>query len=154
MKLQPGRSTRPTLTSAPGLAKAILGTFNNASSKKRFLRYVDPYSEPDKLLTSPQYCTPTMRDLPNMGESARGKSSDPTTSQPPQQSTSHPIAEQPRVAPTSQPAVAPPSTTDSKVLVEANSSDASGGWADLIWQKWRWGLFIAIAVVVSRLSSS
>jgi len=99
----------------------------------------------------PEYCTPTMRDLPNMGEPARGKSPDPTSSQLPQQSTPHHITEQPRAIPGSQPAQ---STAEAKTVAEANSSDASGGWADLLWQKWRWGLFIAIAVIVSRLSSS
>lgn len=28
------------------------------------------------------------------------------------------------------------------------------GWRNLIWEKWRWGAVIAIAVLVSRLSSS
>lgn len=103
-----------------------------------------------KRLTCLQYCTPTMRDLPNMGESARGKS-DSTPSQPPQQPTPLQIAEQTRAAPTSQSAVTPQSTTEAKTVAEVN---ASGGWANLVWQKWRWGLFIAIAVIVSRLSSS
>jgi ubiquitin-conjugating enzyme E2 J2 len=85
-----------------------------------------------------------------MGESVRGKSSDPTPSQPPRQPAPPRIVEQPRAAPAPQPvAVAEP-----KAAAEANSSDASGGWADIIWQKWRWGVFIAIAVIVSRLSSS
>lgn len=106
-------------------------------------------SRSDKPLTGSQYCTSTMRDLPNMGESARGKSSDATPSQLPQQPTPHHIVEQPRVVLT-QPAVPPQSAT----VADGDSSDASGGWADLIWQKWRWGLFIAIAVIVSRLSSS
>jgi len=101
----------------------------------------------------PEYCTPTMRDLPNMGESARGKSSDTTPSQLPQQPTPHHIVEQPRVV-LIQPAIPPQSTTEAKTVADGDSSDASGGWADLIWQKWRWGLFIAIAVIVSRLSSS
>jgi len=102
----------------------------------------------------PEYCTPTMRDLPNMGESVRGKSSDPSPSQPPQKPTPPHIIEQPRAAPNPQPGAAPPSATDSKAVTVASSSDASGGWADVIWQKWRWGPFIAIAVIVSRLSSS
>jgi len=101
----------------------------------------------------PEYCAPTMRDLPNMGESVRGKS-DATPSQPPQQPTPPRTIVQPRATQTSQPAAAPPSTTEAKPMVEANSGEASGGWADLIWEKWRWGLFIAVAVIVSRLSSS
>lgn len=92
-----------------------------------------------------------MRDLPNMGESARGKLADPTT---PQQPTPHQTVEQPRIVPTSQPASTSQSAAEAKAVAEANSADASGGWADVVWQKWRWGLFIAIAVIVSRLSSS
>jgi len=98
----------------------------------------------------PEYCTPAMRDLPNMGESVRGKSSDTTPSQQPQQSTPHRILELPRAAANPQPAAA----TEPKAVVEASSGSTPGGWADVIWQKWRWGLFIAIAVIVSRLSSS
>ena len=138
------------LTNAPGPARATLGTFNSASSKKRSPRYVISNPEPDQRLTDAQYCALTMRDLPNMGESVRGKSSDRTPSQPPQQSTPPRVVEQPRAAQTPQP-VATPTTAESKAVVEANST---GGWADVIWQKWRWGLFIAVAVIVSRLSSS
>lgn len=110
---------------------------------------------PENRLTFSQYCTSTMRDLPNMGESARGKSSDSTPSQTPQSQPTPPhIVEQPRVVPTPQTAGTSQSTTEAKPVADANSSDASGGWADVIWQKWRWGLFIAIAVIVSRLSST
>ena len=137
---------------APGLVRVILGTFNSANSKKRSPRCVTLHPEPERCLTNAQYCTPTMRDLPNMGESVRGKSSDTTPSQ--SQSTPRRVVEQSRGAPSPQSAPVPPATAESKAVVEASSSNASSGWADLIWQKWRWGLFIAIAVIVSRLSSS
>jgi len=117
--------------------------------KEAFPEVCHPNPEPERFLTDPQYCTPTMRDLPNMGESVRGKSSDPTPSQPPKR-----IAEQPRATQNPQPVAVPPTAAESKAVVEASSSSASGGWADIVWQKWRWGLFIAIAVIVSRLSSS
>jgi len=100
----------------------------------------------------PEYCTPTLRDLPNMGESVRGKPADTTPSQP--QPTPQRAVEQLRAALNLQPVAAPPATTDPKAVVEASSSNTSGGWADIIWQKWRWGLFIAVAVIVSRLSST
>jgi ubiquitin-conjugating enzyme E2 J2 len=132
------------------------GSVNTTDTDKRaWARKSHPWNIQQRKFKEafPEYCTPTMRDLPNMGESVRGKSSDPTPSQPSQQST-HSIVEQPRAVPNPQPAAAHPATTGSKAVVEANSSDASGGWADVIWQKWRWGLFIAIAVIVSRLSSS
>lgn len=104
---------------------------------------------PRNSLIGSQYCTSTMRDLPNMGESARRGPSDPTSSRLSQQ---HQVVEQARAVPASQPGATPQPTTEAKTVAEA--SEASGGWADLIWQKWRWGLFIAIAVIVSRLSSS
>ena len=28
------------------------------------------------------------------------------------------------------------------------------GWGHLLWEKWRWGLLIAVAVVISRFSST
>lgn len=87
-----------------------------------------------------------------MGESVRGKPADTTPSQP--QSTPQRAVEQLRAALNPQHVAAPPATTDPKAVVEASSSNTSGGWADIIWQKWRWGLFIAVAVIVSRLSSS
>ena len=30
----------------------------------------------------------------------------------------------------------------------------SGGWRQLLWEKWRWGVVLALALVVSRLSSA
>ena len=31
---------------------------------------------------------------------------------------------------------------------------AALGWGQLLWEKWRWGLLIAVAVVISRFSST
>jgi len=100
----------------------------------------------------PDYCTPTPRDLPNMGETRNEKSSEPSRASP---SSSSPVltqtAQQPHVPQSA--TNAHPSANDGNKVMEGGS-DTGGGWVELLWQKWRWGLFIAIAVVVSRLSSS
>lgn len=103
----------------------------------------------------PDYCTPTMRDLPNMGEKERGS---PSTNTPP------PIA-QPPAQPIAPPALPTNSTTtDPNALSRPGQSGANGeaaanarGWADawrqVFWEKWRWGVILALALVVSRMSS-
>jgi len=92
-----------------------------------------------------------MKDLPNMGESDRGKASDAA----PKPQTSIPA-----VIPAVQ-AVAPPkpNTLLNNVPV-ARSPRAkevplgwAAGWKKTLYEKWRWAALIALAVVVSRLSS-
>lgn len=41
-------------------------------------------------------------------------------------------------------------TKDDKIPATARAT----GWGQLIWDKWRWGLLIAVAVLLSRLSTS
>lgn len=103
----------------------------------------------------PDYCTPTMRDLPNMGEKERGSPS--TTTPPP--------AAQPPAPSIAQPALPTSSTTtDPSALSRPAQSGANGeaaanarGWADawrqVFWEKWRWGVILALALAVSRMSS-
>lgn len=84
-----------------------------------------------------------MRDLPNLGEKERGvPSPQPTTPQPQQ-------PQRPVEAQTQPTAVAPRNTAEEK----GNAL----GWVDsavqVVWEKWRWGLLIALAVIVSRVSS-
>ncbi|KAJ7498179.1 UBC-like protein [Mycena galericulata] len=90
----------------------------------------------------PDYCAPQIRDLPNMGERERGPSAKPQP-QP-----------QPPVAPTV-PAVSP---GDKAAVPGAPSDDAAAAWTTslgrALWEKWRWGLLIALAVMVSRFSST
>ncbi|KIJ55508.1 hypothetical protein M422DRAFT_24077 [Sphaerobolus stellatus SS14] len=104
----------------------------------------------------PEYCTPELIDLPNMGEKERGKPDTPPKSTSPIANpvvtASLPSASQPAIPPTSN-AVDKPAP--------ANPNNARGtvggwaaGWRELIWEKWRWGALIAIAVLVSRLSSN
>jgi ubiquitin-conjugating enzyme E2 J2 len=79
-----------------------------------------------------------------MGEPPRAKPAPKTTIQP-----SPPIVVEHQAAPPPQPVVPAPVPT-----ITDDPSSSEGGWVEMFWQKWRWGLFIAIAVVVSRLSST
>lgn len=108
----------------------------------------------------PDYCTPTIRDLPNMGEKERGS---PSTNAP------SPIAQSPATQPPT-PTIAQPApltgsdVADPNALSRPAQSGANGeaaanarGWADawrqVFWEKWRWGVILALALVVSRMSS-
>ncbi|OAX39854.1 UBC-like protein [Rhizopogon vinicolor AM-OR11-026] len=123
----------------------------------------------------PDYCTETLRDLPNMGERERGKP-DPPATQPapithtasllsPPLSRSASATHQPQVRdrrPVAQALAA--TTTNASDVVNASLTSTNKpttkpqGWTgplrQVLWEKWRWGVLIAFAVIVSRLSSS
>ncbi|KIJ65234.1 hypothetical protein HYDPIDRAFT_89300 [Hydnomerulius pinastri MD-312] len=125
----------------------------------------------------PDYCTPTLRDLPNMGERERGKpdaesnvkpsSASPYPS-PMSSSTSATLptqvilrrnpgtAPQPPVTAVAAPAPLVPDASNS--LTSTNKPPVPQGWTaswrQVIWEKWRWGVLIALAVIVSKMSSS
>lgn len=125
----------------------------------------------------PDFCTPTMQDLPNMGLPAASRSASPpepaaaAAPPPPASSTANP--------PTPTTTTSPPATTASStttnsipklnnVLPKAadlakpsntlnpnrENSEEGCSWAKVFWNKWQWGVLIVFAVVVSRLSSS
>ncbi|OJT13737.1 Ubiquitin-conjugating enzyme E2 6, partial [Trametes pubescens] len=107
----------------------------------------------------PEYCTPTLRDVPNMAQKERGISPSPS----PKTSVS---STAPGSAPAS-PAPTPAPVPKDKAVTRAPnggipSTDGSNGvgqsWAaslrQMVWQKWRWGVILALALVVSRMSSS
>ncbi|KAF7345535.1 UBC-like protein [Mycena venus] len=76
----------------------------------------------------PEYCSTQIRDLPNMGErGARAFSS------------------------------ANPNDKDKALSEQGAGAGADGAWTTslgkVLWEKWRWGLLIALAVMVSRFSS-
>ncbi|KAI1793443.1 UBC-like protein [Ganoderma leucocontextum] len=108
----------------------------------------------------PEYCTPIARDVPNMAQKERGVSAaPPATSLPPSGSVTPLVLQPPPVQPPAAPA------NDKAVSRTANgtSSGSPGdnrapGWAaslrQIVWDKWRWGVVLALALVVSRLSSS
>ncbi|OBZ66496.1 Ubiquitin-conjugating enzyme E2 6 [Grifola frondosa] len=116
----------------------------------------------------PEHCTPMPRDLPNMGEKDRGvaplSQSSPSTLV-----SATPTPSQPRVVVTP----ATPSSSDANLVSRTSSSAVSSpavpngthdvnkaaagwtaSWRQMIWEKWRWGVVLALALVVSRLSSS
>ncbi|KAI0736424.1 UBC-like protein [Fomitopsis betulina] len=105
----------------------------------------------------PDYCITTIRDLPNMGEKERGT---PSTNAP------SPVAQrQPPASTIAQPAPPTgPTTANPNAIARPAQSTANGeaaanarGWADawrqVFWEKWRWGVILALALVVSRMSS-
>lgn len=108
-----------------------------------------------------EYCTPTARDVPNMAQKERGVSpAPPATSSlpPPTTTTGTPVSLQPQPV---QPPTA--SASDKAVSRTPNGTSSPGdsgaqGWAaslrQIVWEKWRWGVVLALALVVSRLSSS
>jgi ubiquitin-conjugating enzyme E2 J2 len=116
----------------------------------------------------PEYCTPSRRSLPNMGEKERGT---PDTSEPtPEPSDSStptarlPLILTPKVGLGHQSQVAPPKTAGvvrprkARAVSTTGAGDGSRGWAatwrEVVWDKWRWGVLIALAVVVSRITTS
>ncbi|KII87129.1 hypothetical protein PLICRDRAFT_42784 [Plicaturopsis crispa FD-325 SS-3] len=110
----------------------------------------------------PDYCTPEPRDLPNMGERSRGKPDippPPATSAPaaiPKISTAAPrrtVAAPKTAKPTAPPATVA-RTTAGTGAAPGTPAVPEPGWAAAIWEKWRWGVFIALALLVSRMSSS
>jgi len=118
----------------------------------------------------PDHCTLSLKNLPNMGEKELGKpdeapaiplsanvsangnvTSDPRLTSPFTTPTS---AQGPHPAPKLNGDPSPPrgpatGTNDSHGVL----STWAAGLRNVIWEKWRWGALIALAVVVSRLSS-
>jgi ubiquitin-conjugating enzyme E2 J2 len=88
-----------------------------------------------------QHCAPQMRDLPNMGEADRGPSHKVKAASPPT-----PSAASSPAAPSSLP---PTPASDGRALA---SPAPDPSWLRYLWERWRWGILILIAVVVSRLS--
>ncbi|KAI0630740.1 UBC-like protein [Trametes polyzona] len=112
----------------------------------------------------PEYCTPTPRDVPNMAQKERGASATPA---PKASASTTTTAPSPKLVPPTPVAPAPvPSSNDKAVSRTPNGSIPSPdglngvgqGWAaslrQMIWEKWRWGVILALALVVSRMSSS
>ncbi|TFY80585.1 hypothetical protein EWM64_g3428 [Hericium alpestre] len=114
----------------------------------------------------PEYCTPLPRDPPNMAEKDRGKP-EPAASSPAPVPTSAPVRTS--QASTSVATVAAATarnvaaarprkiTKPSGVAATPGVGEASRGWAtswrQMVWEKWRWGVLIALAVIVSRITS-
>jgi len=104
----------------------------------------------------PEFCSAQMKDLPNMGEKERGKPDVPPPALigldiPPIALTdgSNPDG--------SRSLLAHPLRGGAPSGHGGTAGGDGRGWSDLwrklIWEKWRWGVLIAVAVIVSRLSS-
>jgi len=111
----------------------------------------------------PEYCTPELRDVPNMGERSLGKSEPPTpTATTPTTFTSCLEAGTPSTSSTSlaqsysepQAQARPLAKKHDNLKPPAPGTGWANSWRQAIWEKWRWGVLIALAVVVSRLSSA
>ncbi|KAI0306030.1 ubiquitin-conjugating enzyme/RWD-like protein [Multifurca ochricompacta] len=112
-----------------------------------------------------EYCTPSRRPLPNMGEKERGL---PATSSglfvsPPPAARSSPTPMPKAGLGTQTPALAPKTVgvvrpRKGRAVSTTGAGDGSLGWAatwrQVVWEKWRWGVLIALAVVVSRITTS
>lgn len=116
----------------------------------------------------PDYCTPTPRDLPNMGQKERGKPSAPEAkpSSPARSTPTSPVSPsltaQTSTSGSSSLPPTPVTTSREASSSPENSAPArdvvAAGWTtsirQLVWEKWRWGVVLALAVIVSRMSSS
>lgn len=102
-----------------------------------------------------------------MGQRDQGKTDPPTFTAPPLPSASLQLAPAINATPSSSSAVSsastkeampgPPSGTGDKSVAKQDEN-CNGGlattWGRILWEKWRWGLLIALAVVLSRFSST
>jgi len=105
-------------------------------------------SQPKFREAFPDYCTPELRNLPNMGEKERGNADTLPSTVP------TPIPPSDSSDPSS--AIAKPNSSNAAVSAGGKVDGAgwASAWQKLIWDKWRWGVLIILAVLVSRFSSS
>jgi ubiquitin-conjugating enzyme E2 J2 len=102
-----------------------------------------------------------------MGEKERGLPDTPSTSEPSDSVTSAirlPSLPTPKVGLGTQPPVVVPKTAGvvrprkGRGVSTTGAGDGSLGWVatwrQVVWDKWRWGVLIALAVVVSRITTN
>ncbi|TDL23815.1 UBC-like protein [Rickenella mellea] len=96
----------------------------------------------------PDHCATVMKDLPNMAQKERGIT-------PAQSSTSSPASPSSADTRSSPGPDQRENATSGTVAKDGNDAAAKSlGWGQIIWEKWRWGILIALAVLVSRFSST
>ncbi|KAJ7811234.1 UBC-like protein [Mycena olivaceomarginata] len=127
---------RPSLDSprADGMTKMTTGSVTSSEAHKRAFAarsHAWNIAQPRFREAFPEHCSPLPRDLPNMGERERGVSA----AAPPQHQAPQPLY------------VLPP---HGGVGVDAAWTASLG---KVLWEKWRWGLLIVLAVMVSRFSA-
>jgi len=100
----------------------------------------------------PDYCTPRSRDLPNMGEHPHS-----TVAPPAVPIIAPSIATSPSVPQPAAPAPLPSPAKDKVGPPAIPANNLHSGWMTTlraaVWEKWRWGVLIAFAVILSRFSS-
>jgi ubiquitin-conjugating enzyme E2 J2 len=116
-----------------------------------------------------QYCTSSRRPLPNMGEKERGLPDTPSSENSSVVTVTPagarlPQTPTPKVVLALQPPVLVPKTVGvirprkGRAVSTPGAGDGSRGWAanwrEVVWEKWRWGVLIALAVIVSRITTS
>ena len=133
-----------------GVTTGILPKHDLKKHSQRYARFSTFPSWLTRFLLVIQYCIPTMRDLPNMGEKERGKPDITLTStlvrglQPERSSTMSPRdGSTPAEEITRLPTGPPPAPVPGWMTA----------WRHFIYEKWRLCAFIALAVMVSRISS-
>lgn len=103
-----------------------------------------------------------------MGEKERGTPDTPEPKPEPSESTTPtaclPLIAAPKVGLVNQSQVAAPKTAGGvrprkgRAVSTTGAGDGSRGWAatwrQVVWDKWRWGVLIALAVVVSRITTT
>jgi len=106
----------------------------------------------------PEYCTQYPKPVPNMGEQRPPQQSTKIVT-PPNLPSFNPPAPTTDALPTNAPAPLPSSSASDAFKAKA-TDDAAGAagaaisWGQVLWDKWRWAVVVALAVVVSRLSSA
>lgn len=118
----------------------------------------------------PDFCTPHLKDLPNMGQKDQGRTEHPTFTAPPLPSASLQLAPHLKAtssstlsssaassASTGETTPGPPTGAVDKSVAnpdENRNAASATTWGRILWEKWRWGVLIALAVILSRFSSS
>ncbi|CAL1715368.1 unnamed protein product [Somion occarium] len=117
----------------------------------------------------PDYCTPTPRDVPNMAQKELGSSSKPQPTQSPSatqspvptpaQARTTSITSTPATLTTADAGTRTSNSSGSSVVIPGDSTArAAATWTttlrQMVWEKWRWGVVLALALIVSRLSSA
>lgn len=98
-----------------------------------------------------------------MGEKERGTPDTPEAKPEPSESTTTPTAARLPLIPPPK-VVAAPKTAGvarprkGRAVSTTGAGDGSRGWAatwrQVVWDKWRWGVLIALAVIVSRITTT
>ena len=108
-----------------------------------------------------------MKDLPNMGERDCGVPSEspqttpptPSLSQPPSASSQSRIRSATTITNSTPQQPAPNDVSRSSGVVAKGSAPEqpplgwATSWKGAVWDRWRWGILIAFAVIVSRITS-